>query len=155
MVLSSCSLNKHSSGWAASRLISKYIDGCAYVRKPHESHLPPAAWLLTTSALLPPCNGTSLLNGVGLPCLQITSIPEIWALEKKKKTTFHLLDRITSICHLYHFHNHNHRMAQVGKDIKDHSVPTPFPWTGLLLNTSACTGPHLIWSSMFPRMGHP
>lgn len=33
----------------------------------------------------------------------------------------------------------NYRMAFVGRDFKDHPVPTPLPWTGLPTARSGCS----------------
>lgn len=40
----------------------------------------------------------------------------------------------------------NHRMASVGRDLKDLLVPVPLPWAGMPPTRSCCLGPHLTWS---------
>ena len=45
--------------------------------------------------------------------------------------------------------SHNHRMAWVGRDLKDHESPTPLPQAGPLTSTCntrpGCPGPHPTW----------
>ena len=46
-------------------------------------------------------------------------------------------------------------MVWVGRDLKDHLVPTPLPWAGTLSAKSGCSKPHPTWPSTLPGMGHP
>lgn len=38
-------------------------------------------------------------------------------------------------------------MAYIGRDLKDHPVPTPLPWTRTRSMRPASSGPHPIWPS--------
>ncbi|GAB0189020.1 centromere protein C [Grus japonensis] len=40
----------------------------------------------------------------------------------------------------------NHRMVWVGRDLKDHLVPTPLPWAGTPSTRPRCPKPHPTWS---------
>jgi len=37
-------------------------------------------------------------------------------------------------------------MAQVGRDLKDHPLPTPLPWAGMAPTRSGWPQPHPTWS---------
>ena len=53
----------------------------------------------------------------------------------------------------------NHRIIEwVGRDLRDHLVPTPLPWTRLpttMSGTRSCPRPHSAWPWAPPWMGHP
>lgn len=48
-----------------------------------------------------------------------------------------------------------HRMAWVGRDLKDHLGSNPLPWAELLPTESSCPGLHLAWFWITSGMGHP
>ena len=62
-------------------------------------------------------------------------------------------------CHFASAAWYNHRMAWVGRDLKDHLVPNLLPHTGLPTTKSGasavCPGPHPTWPWTAPVMGHP
>lgn len=39
----------------------------------------------------------------------------------------------------------NHRVVRVGKDLKDHLVPTHLPLAGWFFTKPGCSGPHPVW----------
>ncbi|NXP10241.1 TULP4 protein, partial [Thinocorus orbignyianus] len=45
----------------------------------------------------------------------------------------------------------NHRMVRVGRDFKDHPVPTPLPWAGTLPTRAGCSKPHPAWLEKNPK----
>lgn len=53
----------------------------------------------------------------------------------------------------------NHRMIWIGKDVKDHLVPSSLWWAGLpttrLSSRSGCPGLHLTWPWTLPGTRHP
>lgn len=49
----------------------------------------------------------------------------------------------------------NHRMAWVGRNLKDHLVSTPLRWTGTPFTRPGCSGPHPTCPWTLPEMGHP
>ena len=49
----------------------------------------------------------------------------------------------------------NDRMVWVGRDLKDHLVPTPLPWTGTPSTRPGCPKPHPTWPWTLPGRGRP
>jgi len=46
-------------------------------------------------------------------------------------------------------------MVRVGRDLKDHLVPTPLPWTGTSSTSPRCSELHPTWPWALPGRGHP
>jgi len=49
----------------------------------------------------------------------------------------------------------NHRMVWVGRDLKDHLIPTPLPWAGTSSTRPGCPKPHPAWPWTLPGRGQP
>jgi len=48
----------------------------------------------------------------------------------------------------------NHRIVWVGRDLKDHLVPTPLPWAGTAYTRPGCSKPYPAWPWTLPGRGH-
>jgi len=46
-------------------------------------------------------------------------------------------------------------MVRVGRDLKDHLVPTPLTWAGTPSTRSGFSKPHPAWPWTLPGRGHP
>jgi len=46
-----------------------------------------------------------------------------------------------------------HRMVWVGRDLKDHLVPSPLPWTGTPFTRPGCSKPCPTWPWTLPGRG--
>jgi len=46
-------------------------------------------------------------------------------------------------------------MVWVGRDLKDHLVPTPLPWAGTPSTRPGCSKPHPTWPWTLPGTGQP
>jgi len=46
-------------------------------------------------------------------------------------------------------------MVWVGRDLKDHLVPTPLPWAGAPSTRPGCSELHSNWPWTLPGRGHP
>jgi len=46
-------------------------------------------------------------------------------------------------------------MVWVGRDLKDHLVPTPPPWAGTPSTRPGCSELHPAWPWTLPGRGHP
>jgi len=49
----------------------------------------------------------------------------------------------------------NHRMVSVGRDLKDHRVPSPLPWAGTSSTRPGCSELHPTWPWTLPGRGQP
>jgi len=56
---------------------------------------------------------------------------------------------------LYFIDSLNHRMVWVGRDLKDHLVPTTLPWAGTPYTRPGCSELHPTCPWTFPRRGQP
>jgi len=49
----------------------------------------------------------------------------------------------------------SHRVVWVGRDLKDHLIPTPLPWAGTPSTRPGCSEPHPTWPWTLPGRGQP
>jgi len=49
----------------------------------------------------------------------------------------------------------NHRKVWVGRDLKDHLLPTPLPWAGTPCTRPGCSEPHPTWPWALSGKGQP
>jgi len=56
---------------------------------------------------------------------------------------------------LIYFLESYHRMVWVGRDLIDHIIPTPLPWTGTRSTRPGCSEPCPAWPWTLPDVGHP